>query len=126
MSKSNAKVMLVDDNPVILDILRRGIEPYAEPLAFTDSTTALAQCLANPPDLVICDYWLPDLDARTLLSQLRQIQALKDIKVLVCSAAPKDVVDKVQGEPHFDGFISKPYRLSGLLQAIDEQLALAP
>ena len=40
MSKSNAKVILVDDNPVILDILRRGIEPYAEAEAYRKAIAA--------------------------------------------------------------------------------------
>ncbi|HLE73537.1 MAG TPA: response regulator [Anaerolineales bacterium] len=120
------KILVIEDMPESAEMTAQTLRKYGHQVWVAESGDAgLALAAEHSPDLVICDYWLPDLDARTLLSQLRQIQALKDIKVLVCSAAPKDVVDKVQGEPHFDGFISKPYRLSGLLQAIDEQLALA-
>ena len=86
MSKSNAKVMLVDDNPVILDILRRGIEPYAEPLTFTDATAALAQCLANPPDLVICDYRMPDMDGGQFLQKLKLNPEMKSVRVILVAA----------------------------------------
>jgi CheY-like chemotaxis protein len=118
------KILVIEDMPesaeMTAQILRRyGHEVWIAASAFSGLGLAAEHC----PDLIVCDYWLPDQDARSFLRQLRAQQKLKDIKVLVCTAAPEDVVTQTQGELRFDGFIPKPYRLSSFMQAIEGQLA---
>ncbi|MBI3933241.1 MAG: DUF4388 domain-containing protein [Acidobacteria bacterium] len=114
MSKSNAKVMLVDDNPVILDILRRGIEPYAEALAFTDSTAALAQCLENPPDLVICDFRMPEMDGGQFLQKLKLKPEMKSVRVILL-AAKSDIEEHLRPfTDQVEEFAQKPFYVKEL------------
>ena len=114
MSKTNTKVVLVDDNPVILDILRRGIEPYAEISAFTDSTAALAKCLENPPDLVICDYRMPQMDGGQLLQKLKVHAGAKSVRVVLV-ASKSDIEEHLR--PFTDlveEFAQKPFYIKEL------------
>ena len=114
MAKSNAKVMLVDDNPLILDILRRGIEPYAEALAFTDSTAALAQCLENPPDLVICDFRMPEMDGGQFLQKLKLNPELKSVRVILV-AAKSDIEEHLRPfTDQVEEFYIKPFFMKEL------------
>lgn len=106
--------MLVDDNPVILEILRRGIEPYAEILAFTDSTAALARCLESPPDLVICDFRMPEMDGGQFVQKLKVKPETKSVKVMLV-ATKSDIEEHLR--PFTDlveEFAQKPFYIKEL------------
>jgi EAL domain-containing protein (putative c-di-GMP-specific phosphodiesterase class I) len=83
------RVVVVDDHPANVLVLRRlleaggvvGIEGYTEP------RLALDRCLQSPPDLLLLDLRMPDLDGLTFLAELRA--ALPDgafLPVLVLTA----------------------------------------
>jgi CheY-like chemotaxis protein len=88
MSKNDTTVVLVDDNPVILDVLRRGIEPLSQIEAFTDSNAALAACLKNPPDLIISDYRMPEMDGAQLMQQLKAMAETKPVPIIILASKP--------------------------------------
>jgi CheY-like chemotaxis protein len=114
MSKSHTKVMLIDDNPVILDLMRRGIEPYAEIFAFTDATAALARCLESPPDLVICDFRMPEMDGGQFVQKLRIRPETKSVKVMLV-ASKSDIEEHLR--PFTDmveEFAQKPFYIKEL------------
>ncbi|MBI4479675.1 MAG: DUF4388 domain-containing protein [Acidobacteria bacterium] len=114
MSKSNAKVILVDDNPVILDILRRGIEPYAEAEAFTDSARALDHCLANRPDLIICDYRMPEMDGSQFLQKLKTNPETKGVRVILV-ATKSDIEEHLRPfTDQVEEFAQKPFYVKEL------------
>jgi DNA-binding response OmpR family regulator len=114
MPKSHTKVVLVDDNPVILDILRRGIEPFAEIAAFTDSTAALARCLASPPDLVICDYRMPEMNGGQFLQKLKVNADAKGVKVMLV-ASKSDIEEHLRSLTDMvEEFAQKPFYIKEL------------
>ena len=114
MSKTHTKVVLVDDNPVILDILKRGIEPYAEIAAFTDSTAALAKCLESPPDLVICDFRMPEMDGGQFLQRLKVHAGAKSVKVMLV-ASKSDIEEHLRPLTDLvEEFAQKPFYIKEL------------
>src|SRR5215469_17181232 len=62
----DVKVLVVDDNALVLDLLMRGLAPHCEALAAADGGDALLKIVDEPPDLIICDYRMPGLDGRQL------------------------------------------------------------
>jgi len=114
MSKTSAKVMLVDDNPVILELLRRGLEPYAETTAFSDPSDAIAKCLESPPDLVICDYRMPEIDGGKFLQLLKANPETQGVRVIV--VAPKaDIEGQLRPLAELaEEFIVKPFYVKEL------------
>jgi CheY-like chemotaxis protein len=99
----------VDDNALILDLMRKGLPPYAEIEALSDGTEALLRALEAPPDLVISDYRMAGLDGRQLLEKLRsKPQTQKVPVVLVASKA--DVDEKLQPvADQVEDFFVKPF-----------------
>ncbi len=82
-----ARVFVVDDEPDILDLLATilksdGLEVDTD----TDGRSALARLLADPPDLVLLDLMMPDLDGMELLKLLRLDAKGANVPVLVVSA----------------------------------------
>ena len=116
MSKSHARVMLVDDNPVILNVLRKGMEAYAEIEAFQDSTAALAQCLQSPPDLIICDYRMPDMDGLQFLQQLKATPETKSVPFILVASRP-DIDEQLKPFTEMvEEFAAKPFYVKELAQ----------
>ena len=68
---SGVRVLLVDDNPMIIAMLKQALEPHCIVNVATDSTDALLRSIDDPPDLIISDYQMPGLDGRQLLEKLK-------------------------------------------------------
>ena len=69
---SNLQVLLVEDNPMVLALLRQALTPLVRTLeTATDGGDALLRVLEAPPDLVITDNSLPGMEGRHLLEKLR-------------------------------------------------------
>ncbi len=93
------KILVIEDMPESAEMTAQILRGYGHQVWIAENADAgLGLAAEHSPDLIICDYWLADQDARAFLGRLRQVQALKNIKVLVCSAASKEVVDQTQGE----------------------------
>ena len=58
----DVKVLVVDDNALILDLLMKGLMPHCDAQAAADGADALLKIVDDPPDLVVCDYRMPGLD----------------------------------------------------------------
>src|SRR5437899_11352624 len=64
------KVLIVDDNPLVLDLVARGMNPLCQVTTAADGADALLKVIDNPPDLIISDYKMPGLDGRQLYEKL--------------------------------------------------------
>jgi CheY-like chemotaxis protein len=66
------RILIVDDNGVVQDILRQFFEPrYTVQLA-ANAATALGMIVRQPPDVVLLDVKMPGLDGLSLLRTLRE------------------------------------------------------
>lgn len=82
------RVLLVDDNPDDLRLLRRFLESGGEYDVAEAATgrEALKAIYQNPPQLILLDLMMPDIDGFSLVEQLKNDAALGDIPVIVMSA----------------------------------------
>ena len=110
------KVLVVDDNPLVLDLVAKGMDPYCEVSTAADGADALLKVIDAPPDLIISDYKMPGLDGRQLYEKLRGRQQTRHIPfIFVASRA--DIEEKLR--PLADGvedFIPKPFFLKDLVR----------
>src|SRR3954468_3416056 len=83
---SNVNVLLVDDNPVVLDMLRKALEPLAKVTAVRNGQEALDTSANSVPDLVITDYKMPTLDGRQLIQEMRSSPSLSRVPVLLMAS----------------------------------------
>ena len=113
-TKNETKVMLVDDNPLILELLQEGIEPLAETAAFNDPVVALAHCFEGLPDLIICDYRMPALDGIDLIQKLKGRPGGDTMRVIVM-ASKADIDEKLQPiADKVEEFVVKPFFVKDL------------
>jgi len=112
----DVKVLVVDDNALVLDLLMKGLSPYCDARAAGDGADALLKIVDDPPDLVVCDYRMPGLDGRQLYEKLRGRQQTKQIPFIFL-ASRTDIEEKLR--PIVEGveeFIPKPFFLKDLVR----------
>jgi CheY-like chemotaxis protein len=112
----DVKVLVVDDNALILDLLMKGLSPHCDAQAAADGADALLKIVDDPPDLVLCDYRMPGLDGRQLYDKLRARQQTKQIPFIFL-ASRGDIEEKLR--PIVEGvedFIAKPFFLKDLVR----------
>jgi CheY-like chemotaxis protein len=112
----DVKVLVVDDNALILDLLMKGLAPHCDARAAADGADALLKIVDDPPDLVVCDYRMPGLDGRQLYEKLRTRKQTKQIPFIFL-ASRSDIEEKLR--PIVEGveeFIPKPFFLKDLVR----------
>ena len=84
------RFVLVDDTETFRALLKQSLQRRFAPRDFRDfgrGKDALAACLAAPPDLLIADLYLHDMDGRDIVRALRQKSLTT--KVVVLTAHPE-------------------------------------
>jgi len=126
-------ILVVDDEPAIVQVIgeRLRSEGYLVRAAGDGSTTLAAVAdEGGPPDLLILDLMLPDMDGLELLRSLRQ--AGSNVPVIILTARDDDVDVIVGLELGADDYVVKPFnprelaaRVRAVLRRRAEALALA-
>ncbi|MQA75453.1 MAG: response regulator [Solirubrobacterales bacterium] len=102
-----ARVLVVDDEPMVRDVLSRYLERGGfEVEAVADGERALAAFEASRPDLVLLDLMLPRIDG---FEVFRQIRARASSPVIMITARGQ-TTDRIVGlEIGADDYVSKPF-----------------
>jgi CheY-like chemotaxis protein len=112
------KVLLVDDNPMILGMLRSALTPLASVSTASDAADALLKAVEDPPDLLVADYRMPGMDGRQLVEKLKSRPKTATASVILL-ATRADITEKLSAqEPAIDDFVEKPFFLREATQRL--------
>jgi CheY-like chemotaxis protein len=115
---NNVKVLLVDDNPMILALLQGALTPLASVTTASDGADALLKAVDDPPDLVVSDYRMPGMDGRQLVEKLRSRPNTAAASVILL-ATRADISEKLTAQENpIDDFVEKPFFLREATQRI--------
>jgi len=107
---NDVKLLLVDDNPMVLGMLQHALTPFAQVVAAGDSADALLKAVDDPPDLLVCDYRMPGMDGRQLVEKLKSRPATANFSV-VLMASRADIDERLSPQDVADDYITKPFFL---------------
>jgi two-component system phosphate regulon response regulator PhoB len=104
------KILVVDDEPDILDVLRYNLEKADfEVLTAQDGERALEIARSERPALVVLDLMLPGMEGEEVCRLLKQDEATRSIPVLMLTAKGQEV-DRIVGlELGADDYVVKPF-----------------
>src|ERR1700733_6996717 len=117
--------MIVDDNPANLKLLedmllQRGHEVRSFPLG----RLALAAAIKNPPDLILLDINMPEMNGYEVSQRLKSTEELSDIPVIFLSAL-NETQDKVKAfRAGAVDYISKPFKFEEVHARVETHLKL--
>ena len=108
---SNVKILLVDDNPMIVEMLRQSLAQFSSVQAMPDAADALLKAIEDKPDLIIADYAMNGMDGRQLLQKIKSRNASAGIPVILM-ASKTDINEKLKAVADtVEDFIEKPFFL---------------
>jgi DNA-binding NtrC family response regulator len=111
------KLLLVDDQQEITQVLTEGVEPAGyECVSFQNPRKALQRFKREPFDAVITDLRMPDMDGIQMLRAVRELRPETPVVILTGYADVQNAISAVN-----DGafaFLQKPVKLSELLETL--------
>ena len=118
-------IMIVDDNPANLKLLEDMLRQKGHEVhSFPRGRLALAGAMENPPDLILLDINMPEMNGYEVCERLKSSEELRDIPVIFLSAL-NDTQDKVKafGSGAVD-YISKPFQIEEIHARVETHLKL--
>jgi two-component system KDP operon response regulator KdpE len=114
MSAAPLRVLVIDDEPPIRKLLRVGLSAHGyQTVEASSGRSALELLREQPPDLVILDLGLPDMQGHELL---RTMRARNDKVPIVVLSSRDDETGKVQAlDAGADDYVTKPFGMDELL-----------
>jgi len=118
-------ILIVDDTPANLELLSGMLkERHYKLRAAISGKLALQAAFNDPPDLILLDINMPDMDGYEVCRRLKEDEKLKDIPVIFLSALT-ETMDKVKafGAGGVD-YITKPFQLEEIRARVETHLTL--
>jgi DNA-binding response OmpR family regulator len=116
------RILLVDDDAELRDALDEQLALHEEfaVTAVGTAGAALAEVKSTPPDLIVMDVGLPDMDGREAVKQMRREGFRRPIIMLTAHDSDADTV--IGLESGANDYVPKPFRFAVLLARIRVQL----
>jgi DNA-binding response OmpR family regulator len=123
--KRVAKVLIVDDEPDVLLLLRIELEAEGyETLLAADGETALRRIFEERPDIVLLDVMMPVVDGWGVLQRLADKGVDTPVIVLSAKASEGDIAHAL--ELGAQEYVTKPFEPAALLATVAHVLTSAP
>ncbi len=119
------KIMIVDDEVNILEMLRFRLEASGfEVVEAQDGEEAISKAKAEKPDLILLDVMMPRRNGFQTCRALKQDPETQAIRVILLTAKDQES-DKYWGhETGADGYVTKPFDAADLMKVIRENLKM--
>lgn len=118
---SACRVLLVDDDPLVCDSIRRMLEFDQHKVEVVHSAAeAFAVCEKQSFDLVILDYMMPVMKGDQLATRLKE--RFPDRPIIMITADAEKVESPGEKPSGVDLIVGKPFRLEDLREAVSTVL----
>jgi len=117
------KILIVDDEQDILDLLEFNLEAEGYKIVLAkDGEEALEKAKKKSPDLILLDIMLPQKDGWEVLRELRSIKQTANIPVIFLTAKDSEIDEVVGLELGAEDYVVKPIAIRKLLARIKTAL----
>ena len=113
------KVLVVDDDPAMRDVLERILEiENLTVYTAADGKDALQKTLSLKPDLILLDINMPNLDGLTLCKAIRSSKDTQNIAVIIVTGhTTRGRVEECM-EAGADDYLAKPFKVEELVMRV--------
>lgn len=105
--KDSTRILIVDDEPDIRDLLDRALaqEGFTDVITAASGEEAVAVCAQSAPDIIILDVMLPGIDGFETCRRIRQAHSCP----IIFLSAKSEEVDRILGLAIGDDYVAKPF-----------------
>ena len=120
------KIMLVDDNPDFIYMVKRSLKPFSDQYEVV-GVNGGEECFeflekGDIPDIILLDIMMPETDGWTLFAKLKERKEWSDIPIIFLTAKTDDY-SKGFGKISAQDYIEKPFEIKDLKERIDKVLS---
>ncbi len=115
------KILIADDEPEIVEIVKRMLENEYEIITAYDGEEAYEKAKKEKPDLILLDILMPKMDGWETLKKIKEDEELKNIPVSMLTALPL-TPDDTRNKPvdKIENYIVKPFTKVTLIKKIQD------
>ena|SRR5437867_1458129 len=108
---SKQRILIVDDEPDAIELLEFNLRNAGyEVVSAEDGDAAIKQAKAHPPDLILLDVMLPEVDGLEVCKILRRDETTARTAIIMLTARAAEI-DRVLGlELGADDYVTKPFK----------------
>ena len=121
-----AKILIVDDDPDMVEMLRCA---FTEAGYSTDTATSGAEAVSEAqrwcPDLVVLDLLLPEMNGYGVCERLRRNPATAAVPIVMITVLPGQFPRLVGLESGVNAFVHKPFQTQELISCVEGLLQRA-
>ena len=111
MKKKDIKILLVDDEPDVIEIIRYNLDQEGYKIyTASDGKEALNKAKKNIPNLIIMDVMMPKMDGIEACEQLRNDVSFNDTIIMFLTARGEDYSHVAAFEAGADDYVTKPIK----------------
>ena len=117
------KILVVDDEPDVVRILSKSLMADGfEVITANDGLECIAKVENEPPDLILLDNIMPNMDGQAVLEKLKASKETEEIPIIMVTALAdeKDITSAQKGGAI--EYVVKPFNYNVLLKQIKQSL----
>ena len=110
-TNNRPRLLIIEDEPSIVSVLQSGLEDSFQIQVSVTGRDALKLLSRQPPEIVLLDLGLPDMDGKQLIQAIREISQLP---VIILSARDQEQEKVAAFESGADDYVTKPVGMAEL------------
>jgi len=119
-----ARILIIDDDVMLLDLLQLHLSGRGISVEVAESAAvALRSIIESPPDLIMLDLGLPDLDGMEVLQAIKGDETTRHLPVIVITGTDTEARHLQAKALGADAFLTKPVERDALINEIFSRLA---
>ena len=119
MKKSPTKILIVDDEPDIIEILKYNLDKEGYDVkSANNGKKAVEKAKKYIPDIIILDVMMPEMDGIEACQELKKISKLSNTRIIFLSARGEDFTQIAAFDAGADDYVTKPVKPKILIKKI--------
>ncbi len=125
LSTDRGNILIVDDTPENIQVLSITLSEYGYIVrGVVKGTMAIRAAHSAPPDVILLDIRMPEMDGYEVCKQLKSSPVTRDIPVIFISALD-EIFDKVKAfQLGGVDYITKPFQVEEVLARVENQMTI--
>ncbi len=119
MKKLPTKILIVDDEPDIIEILKYNLDKEGYDVkSANNGKKAIEKAKKYIPDIIILDVMMPEMDGIEACEELKKISKLSNTRIIFLSARGEDFTQIAAFDAGADDYVTKPVKPKILIKKI--------
>lgn len=122
------KVLIVDDDPLIRNLLGQILEPFEEKgvkiLTANNGLVAIESVRRDHPDIVLLDVMMPKMNGFEVCSIIKKDPAISSVHIIMLTAKGQEIDKNKAIGIGADSYITKPFNIAELMNKVSDVLGI--